>query len=112
MKAEVGKLDFLKLVNVLSSLNNLKIKLNDLDVGKPKTVPINLKKLSDVVKNGVGKNTNFNTPNIKVNNFEKKIPDATNLIDINQYNTDKQILETKIEDVDKKYQIRVVTSDE
>ena len=43
MKAEVGKLDINKLVNVPTSLNNLKIKIDDLDVGKLKTVPVDLK---------------------------------------------------------------------
>ena len=38
----------------------------------------------------------------KVNNWEKKITDATTLIHINQYNTNKQNLEKKIGDVDKK----------
>ena len=39
---------------------------------------------------------------IKVNDLDKKIPDATTLIHINQYNTDKQNLNSKIGDVDKK----------
>ena len=39
LKAEVGKLDIDKLVNVLTSLNNLKTKVNDLDVSKLKAVP-------------------------------------------------------------------------
>ena len=82
MKAEVDKLDINKLVNVLTSLNNLNTKLDDLDVGKLKTVPIDLKKLSDVVE--VVKNTKFNTLKRKVNNLEKKIPEATTLIHINQ----------------------------
>ena len=43
-----------------------------------------------------------------MNNLRKKIPDATTLIHINQYNTDKQNLEKKIGDVDKKYLIQVV----
>ena len=42
-KAEVGKLDINTLSNVLTSLNNLKIKIYDLDVGKLKTVPVDLK---------------------------------------------------------------------
>ena len=106
MKAEVDKLDINKLVNVPTSLNNLKTKVDDLDVGKLKTVPVDLKKLSDVVDNEVVKNAKFNTLETKVNNLEKKIPDATTLIHINQYNTDKQNLEKKIGDVDKKkYQI-------
>ena len=95
MKAEVDKLDINKLVNVPTSLNNLKIKVDDLDVGKLKTVPVDLKKLSDVVDNEVVKNTKFNTLKTKVNNLEKKIPDATILIHINQYNKDKQSLDKK-----------------
>ena len=55
------------------------------------------------------KNTNFNTIKTKVNNLENKIPDATILVHINQYNTDKQNLEKKIENVDKKYKIQVVS---
>ena len=47
----------------------------------------------------------FNTLKKKVNSLEKKIPDATTLIHINQYNTDKHNFEKKIGDVDKKYQI-------
>ena len=61
-----------------------------------------MKKLSDVVDNEVAKITKFNTLKTKVNNIEKKIPDATTLIHINQYNTDKQNLEKKNGDVDKK----------
>ena len=44
LKAEVGKLDINKLVNVLATLNNLKTKVDDLDVGKLQTVPVDLKK--------------------------------------------------------------------
>ena len=40
--------------------------------------------------------------NTKVNNFENKIPDATTLIHINEYNTDNQNLEKTIGDVDEK----------
>ena len=54
-----------------------------------------MKKLSDVVDNVAFTNTKFNTLKAKVNNLDKKIPDATTLIHINQYNTDKQNLEKK-----------------
>ena len=101
MKAKVDKLDVTKLVNVLTSLNNLTTKVDDLDVGKLKTVPV-------AVDNEVAKNTKFDTLKTKLNNLEKKIPDATTLIHTNQYNTDKQNLVKKIGDFDKKYQIRVV----
>ena len=88
-------MDINELVNFPTSLNNLKTKLDDLDVEKLKTVPIELKKLSDAVDNDLVKNTKFNTLKTKVNSLEKKIPDATTLIHINQYNTDKQNLEKK-----------------
>ena len=67
-----------------------------------------MKNLGDIVDNEVIKNTKFNTLKTKVNNLEKKILDATTLIHINQYNTDKQNLEKNIGDVDKKYQMQVV----
>ena len=53
-------------------------------------------------------NTKFNMKT-KVNNLEKKITASTTLIHINQYNTDKQKLQKKNRDVDKKkYQIQLV----
>ena len=58
------------MVNIPTTLNNLKIKVDDLDVGKLKTVTIDLKKLSDVVDKKVVKNTKFNVLNTKVNNLE------------------------------------------
>ena len=67
-----------------------------------------LEKLSHIVHNKVAKNTKINTLKAKVNNLEKKITDATTLIHINKYNTDKQNLGKKIGDVDKKYQVQVV----
>ena len=108
MKTEVEKPDINKLVNVWTSLNNLKTKGDDLDVGKLKTVPADLKKVSDVVDNEVVKNTKFNMLKTKVNTLEKRNPDATTLIHIHQYNTYKQNLEKKIGDIDRKYQIQVV----
>ena len=86
--------------NVPTSLNNLKTKVDDLGVGKLKTVSADLKKLSNVVDNVVVKNTKFNTLKTNVNNLEKKIPDATTLIQINRYNTEKQNSENKNGDVD------------
>ena len=76
MKAEVDKLDINKLVNVPTSLNNLKVKVHDLNIRKLKTIPEDLKKLSDVVDNDVVQNTKFD-------DLEKKIHDATILIHIN-----------------------------
>ena len=86
LKSEIDKLDINKLVNVPTSLSNLKTKVDDLDVGILKTVPIDLKELSDVVDNDVIKNTTFNTLKTQVNTLEKKNPDATTSIHINQQN--------------------------
>ena len=76
-------------------MNKLKPKADDLDIGKLKTVPVDLKKLSDAVDNEVVKNIKFNTLKTTVNSLEKTFPDASTLIPINQYNTDKQNLEKK-----------------
>ena len=108
MKDVVGRLDINELVKVPTSLNNLKTKLDDLAVGKLKTVLEDVTKLSDLVDKRVVKNTKFDTLNTKVNNLEKKIPSTTTLIYINQYKTDEQILEKKFKDFDKKYQELVV----
>ena len=61
MKAKVDKVHFYTLVNVPHGLNDLKIKADDLDVDKLKTVLIHLKKLTDKIDNEVFKNTIFNT---------------------------------------------------
>ena len=67
-----------------------------------------MKKLSDVVDNEVVKNTKFNTLKTKANSLEKKIPDATDLIPINRYKTDKQNSDKKLEMFRKKNQTQVV----
>ena len=100
MKAEIEKLDINKLAIVPTSLNNLKICIYDLDVGKLKTAPVDLKKLSDLVSKVV-KNTKFKTLNTKVNELEK-IPVESTLTQTNQYNTDKKILEKKLKMLRKK----------
>ena len=102
LKAKVNKLDINELINFVTSLNNLKTKIDDLDVAKLKTAPTDLKKLSDAVKNRAMRETKFNTLKTKVNKLDKKISYATTLIHINQCNTDKESLENKIGDVDQK----------
>ena len=97
LKDEVDKLEINDVTNVPTSLNNLKTKLDDLDGGKLKTVPVDLKKLNDVADSGNVKNTKFNTLKAKVNSLEKKSSGATTLILINQYNTEKQNFEKKLE---------------
>ena len=63
LKTEVDKLD----INKLTNLNYLKTKVDDLDVGKLKTLPVDLKKLSDVVDDEVVKTIKFDTLKIKRN---------------------------------------------
>ena len=96
LKAEVDKLD------VPADLNNLKTKVYDLNVVKLETVPVDLKKLSDVVSKEVVKNTAHRKLNREVNNLENKIPDGTTLIHINQCKPDIENLEKKIGEVEKK----------
>ena len=76
-------------------MNNTKTKVANLDAGKLKAVPVDLKKLSDLVANEVVKNAKFNTLKKKIKSLEKKIPDATTLIHINHYNKDRQKLDKK-----------------
>ena len=70
LKAEVDKLDINKFINVPNDLNDLKTKIDDLDVG---IVHIDLKKLSNVVNKEVVKKTVYNKLNSKVNNLENEI---------------------------------------
>ena len=42
-------------------MNNLKTKVDELDVDKSKNVPVDLKRLSDIVDNEVAKNTKENS---------------------------------------------------
>ena len=59
-------------------LDNLKFNVDklDIDVDKLVPVPVDLNKLSDVVKNDVVKKDVYNA---KIKNIEDKIPDITNL---------------------------------
>ena len=95
-------------MSIRTILNNLKTKVENLGVGKLKTVLVDVKKLRDFVDNEVVENVKFNVLETKLNNSDKKNLDATALSHINQFKTDKQNLEKKIRDVDKKYQTLVV----
>ena len=44
LKDEINKLDINKLVNVPTTLINLKTNTQDIDIGKLKTIPVDLKK--------------------------------------------------------------------
>ena len=64
------------LKNVPTNLSNFKSKVDKLDVDKLVPVPVDLSKLSDVVKNDVVKKDVYNA---KIKNIEDKIPDITNV---------------------------------
>ena len=104
-----------------TNLAALKTEVDKIDVDKLKTVPINLAKLSNVVKNDVVKKTDYN---IKVTSIENQIAGLTkntldNLGDITKLKavdtnnfvlktklaSDVTTLENKIDTVDKKDQI-------
>ena len=59
-------------MNVTAILNNLKTKLVCLDVGKLKTVLVDLKKLCNGVNNEVVKNIKINTLKTELNKLDKK----------------------------------------
>ena len=54
----------------------MKIKVDKLDIDKLVPVPVDLSKLSDVIKTDVVKKDVYNA---KLKNIEDKIPDITNL---------------------------------
>ena len=62
--------------NVTTNLGNLKSKVDKIDVDKLVSVPVDLSKLSDTVKNDVIKKDRYNA---QIKNIEDKIPDITNL---------------------------------
>ena len=97
-----------------TNLDNLKTEVDKLDIGELKTVPVDLSKLPNVVKNGVIKKTEYNKLVNKVNNLdtsgfilktkydadklklEKKTPDTSNLVKKSDYNTKISEIESKI----------------
>ena len=70
------KLDIDKLKNVPSGLISLKRKADKLDIDKLVPAPVDLSKLSDVVKNDVVIKDVYNA---KIKKLEDKIPDITKL---------------------------------
>ena len=59
LKSDVDKIDIDELIVVQSNLSNLKCKVDKSDIGKLETAPMDLSKLSNVLKNGVIKNTDL-----------------------------------------------------
>ena len=63
------------MVKVSTGLSNLKTKIDELDIGNLKTIPIELKKFSDVVSREVEEKTVYDELNTKTSTLGKKIPD-------------------------------------
>ena len=79
---------------VKTNLVNLKTEFDKLDIDKLAQVPVDLSKLSDVVKNDVVKKTVYDKLVAKVNNI-----DTSDFVLKTKYNTDKTELEKKIPNV-------------
>ena len=77
-----------------TNLASLKTEVDKLDIDKLAIVPVDLSKMSDVVKNDVVKVTAYNKLAAKVNNF-----DTSDFILKTKDQTDKTELEKKIPDV-------------
>ena len=98
-----------------TNLANLKTELDKLDIDKLMPVPVDLSTLSDVVKNDVVKQTDYNAkiaeienkiPGISnlatqtaLNTVENKIPDTSSLVKKTDYNAEITKTEGKIPDV-------------
>ena len=93
-----GFLKRLYLTSLPNNLSNLKSKGDKLDIDKLVPAPVDLSKLSNVVKNEVVKETEYNA---KMKYIEDKIPDISNL-------ATKIILNTKINKVKTEYQLLAV----
>ena len=80
----------------LSNLANLKTKVDKLDIDKLAPVPVDLSKLSNIVKNDAVKKTVYDKLVAKVINI-----DTTGFVLKTKYNTDKLYLDNKTSDADK-----------
>ena len=80
-----------------TNLTSLKTKVDKLDIDKLAPVPVDLSKLSDVVKNDVAKKVVYDKLAAKVNNI-----DTSTFVLKTKYQTDKRKLEKKITDFVKK----------
>ena len=81
-----------------SNLVSLKTEVDKIDADKLKTVPVDLAKLSNVVKNDVFKKTEYSKLVTKVDNI-----DTTKFVKKTKYENDGTDFEDKINKIDKKY---------
>ena len=78
LKSDVDKLDTNELKNVPSCLISLKSTVDKLDIGKLETNAVDLRKLSDVVKNDIVKKTEYDKLIKQLNNV--KTTDTSGLV--------------------------------
>ena len=79
------------------NLASLKTEVDKIDADKLKTVPVDLAKLSNVVKSDVVKKTEYTKLVTKVDNI-----DTTNFVKKSKYEKDGTYFEDKIDKIDKK----------
>ena len=94
-KADIKKISYVDISNfaLKTNLANLKTEVDKLDIDKLVPVPVDLSKLSDVVKNDVVKKDVYDNLVTKVNNI-----DTSRFVLKTKYDTDKSELENKISD--------------
>ena len=80
-----------------SNLTSLKTEIDKTDADKLKTVPVDLAKLNNAVKNDVAKKTEYNKLVTKVDNT-----DTRNFVKKNKYEKDGPDFKDKINKIDKK----------
>ena len=80
-----------------SNLASLKTEVDKIDAGKLKTVPVDLVKLSNVIKNDVMKKTEYDRLVAKVNDI-----DNTYFVSRTKYEKDGSDFEDKIDKINKK----------
>ena len=78
-------------------MNSLKTEVDKLDIDKLVPVPVDLSKLSNVVKNDVVKKTEYKKLVTKVDSI-----DITNFVQKTKYEKDESDFEDKINKIDKK----------
>ena len=86
-----------------SNLASVKTEVEKIDLDKLKTVPVDLSKLSNVVKYEVVRKTVYDKLVTKVNSI-----DTTGFILKTKYDADKSDLEKKINDAEKRFLILIV----
>ena len=95
------------LIQLNSNLSNLKSKPDKLDIGKLKTIPVGLSKLSNVVKNDVIKKAKSVELVKKVNIIQ--ITATSNSVKKTDYNTKINEIENKTKDHD---HVKYITTQE